>query len=414
MHSVRSVAIAGCVVGALFRVTTLHAQDVFVRAREDGQGVLLARDKECFVLTPRHVVGNSPSRINLIGERGRQTTAERTRDYPPDLTLFRVDPTSTLPCFAWNFTSATASYIDKVTQGTLRIREENGTRSHIPVMITNVGDQYLTVRPTASQDALRQGMSGGQLLVDNAIIGILLSVEDHEGIIFRGDELNRTLSSFFQTEPHRAVGPASSDLSAIPNCSSIGIVTYSNTFDGQDNTDAARVAEQLRELGYIPRPISQQEFRNQSSSYFTRFDLIVLTNSFTGAWDPSALVTSGIPVLLMNSGYVEKFGLGTQRTMHENMSAFDVVNNGHRITSQLPKGTLGIGPAIWTDAVNATAPGTQALLSAGAADKSVLAVSSRGPYVWFGWYRLSTALSDGPLFTLLARSIRWACAEATH
>lgn len=203
-----------------------------------------------------------------------------------------------------------------------------------------------------------------------------------------------------------------SNIRAVESCSEIGVVTYDGSYDGENNTDAARIAAYLTSKGYSPKPIHQWEFRDQSPAFFTRFDLVVLTNAFAQDWNPSALVSSDVPVIIMNAGYVDEFRLGTQRVMHERKAAFEVIENGHRITSDLPRGTLGLGPAIWTDAIDATS-GTQTLIAADSGSKGVLVVGENNPYVWFGWYRLSIALSDSVLFTLLARSVRWACGQGS-
>ena len=50
---------------------------VFVEAAENGQGILRGRGKDCFVITPHHVVDGTLNAVTITGNRGARATDGR-------------------------------------------------------------------------------------------------------------------------------------------------------------------------------------------------------------------------------------------------------------------------------------------------------------------------------------------------
>jgi|GEM_PF-3167522 len=208
---------------------------------------------------------------------------------------------------------------------------------------------------------------------------------------------------------NRASNSVVAPIDARPGCTKVGLVTYDGELSGDNDSDARIVAKFLSDHGYQPQTIHQWTFRDESAQYFERFDAVILDGNFTGEWNPSALIASRVPVIIMNAQYVAKFDISSTPTFHKRIAAFDIVNNAHPITADLPRGTFGVGPSLWTDAVSSNPEKITPLVIAGSQDEVVLGVALNSPHIWFGWYRLSQALPTSDLFKLLGRSIQWGC-----
>ena len=155
---------------------------VFVNAGEQGQGILRRRAEACFVILPHHVVASSGGEIGIVGERGRQGVAVLDRTFPGDLAMLRLQRNE-LQCSEWLSPFAAALLRQwgmqrKVPSGTtyLRIIEESGSETRLPVDVRSMDDESITIHPRAASDAISQTMSGASLMASDTVLGILLRV----------------------------------------------------------------------------------------------------------------------------------------------------------------------------------------------------------------------------------------------
>ncbi|MEZ5320101.1 MAG: hypothetical protein R2752_22055 [Vicinamibacterales bacterium] len=181
-------------------------QGVFVEAREAGQGVLRARGTECFVITPFHVVETAAGPIRVVADRAAQATAELVRQLPGDLAVLRVQDGASLPCRPWPPADAVAETMKNATSGTLVMREADGSRTLVPVTFRGIDDEAIYVRPSQADDQIQKSMSGGSLLVDGTLVGMLLSSEAGNGTVYQIDDIMRVSEGFFATDAAAATG----------------------------------------------------------------------------------------------------------------------------------------------------------------------------------------------------------------
>lgn len=183
---------------ALLLPGVAHAQ-VFLKAAEQGQGILRSRGGECFVLTPEHVVGGASS-VAVISEFRREGSAQVEATFPGDLALLRVDPTPPMPCPGpWDSAEKLQDRLASSSEATLESRNEDGSLQRRFVRVTSHDSRYITVRPTVAADALFRGLSGSLLRIAGTPAGMLLRVdaESGEGIVLREDHLSDVVRSFF-------------------------------------------------------------------------------------------------------------------------------------------------------------------------------------------------------------------------
>jgi len=170
---------------------------VHVQARQTGQGVLRARGAECFVVTPYHVVEGTTEAVRLSGGRSSQSKAEVLRQLPGDLAILRVETAGSLPCADWTPPADLAGLLRSQTAGTLSVREADGSQTLMPVTFRGIDDEAVFVRPTRSDDQISKSMSGGSLLVNGVVVGMLLSVDDGVGYVYQIDDIMRVSAGFF-------------------------------------------------------------------------------------------------------------------------------------------------------------------------------------------------------------------------
>jgi hypothetical protein len=170
---------------------------VHIQARQTGQGVLRGRGTECFVVTPYHVVEGSTEAVRVSGGRSSQAKAEVVRQLPGDLAILRVDTPGTLPCVDWVPPDDLAGLLRGQNSGTLSMREADGSQTLMPVTFRGLDDEMIFVRPTRPDDQISKSMSGGSLLVNGVVVGVLLSVDAGVGNVYQIDDVMRVSAGFF-------------------------------------------------------------------------------------------------------------------------------------------------------------------------------------------------------------------------
>ncbi|MEZ5320100.1 MAG: pentapeptide repeat-containing protein [Vicinamibacterales bacterium] len=195
--------------GVLAAATPAEAQTqvVLVQARENGQGILRARGRECFVITPQHVVGETAAAVGIVAERQARATSQLVRLLPGDLAILRVDDATGLSCDEWLPLDNFAGMLRTQTSGTLIMREADGSRTLLPVVFASTDDESIFVRPARPQDEIAKTMSGAALLVNGALAGVLLSVEAGVGTVYQLDDVMRVSAGYFEPDGAESAAP---------------------------------------------------------------------------------------------------------------------------------------------------------------------------------------------------------------
>lgn len=200
------VAVAAASVGA----SVALAQPVFVRAGEDGRGVLRGRAGDCFLLTPEHVLAGRAD-VSLIAAGRLEGRAELEGRYPPDLALLRVR--SGLGCDGfWDEGRKLDDLLAGAEEGTIVSAGPEGSLERRRVRLVSTDERIVRVRPVETADRLFAGLSGSLLEVSSRPAGMLVQVdvESHEGIVYRQDYVSDLVRRFFDASVKTAL-PATPD-----------------------------------------------------------------------------------------------------------------------------------------------------------------------------------------------------------
>lgn len=188
--------------------------EVWVQGQSIGQGALRARGRECVVVTPHHVIGEAPPVfILVIGPDGLTTRGTVAASYEPDLAVVRLDDSNPFPCGAWRSGFDAYDELGGGESAVLRIREEDGSLSLVPVTIRSVQREYVLVRTADPDTPIMQTMSGATLMVANRPMGMLLRLlESGEGEVYQIDDIQRRTQPFFDLVSERTAPEVELDL----------------------------------------------------------------------------------------------------------------------------------------------------------------------------------------------------------
>ncbi|WP_351189417.1 discoidin domain-containing protein [Shewanella sp. TB4-MNA-CIBAN-0142] len=176
---------------------------VYVTAGEVGQGFLLNRLDQCYLVTPKHVIGDeffatliSGTHLRSLGE------AEPIQTFGYDLSILSVMGAAEKECQTnINQFGVIEVLLQNATQLTISSINADGSRSLIPVTLTDKGLIHLRVNPVSSDVQLYKGLSGSLAFINDIPVGMLQSIDADtgEGILLRQDRIIETILPFFQS-----------------------------------------------------------------------------------------------------------------------------------------------------------------------------------------------------------------------
>lgn len=220
----RSTTLLVVLIATLLSQGATWAQEqVYVQAGEHGQGMLRARQIECFVITPYHVVEKALGSFEIIGPFSLRAQGTVIKSYEAaDLAIVRLEA-HFLHCREWLKLTNIGYMLNAQGEGMLHIRELDGSTSLLPVRFTNVGDDYATVTPTDASSPIEEGMSGAALVVNGTPLGMLLSVDTTGvGTIILRDAITRLTDSFFEIPRPFEKAPLVADVETTVNYINLG------------------------------------------------------------------------------------------------------------------------------------------------------------------------------------------------
>jgi len=202
--------ISGLSFGCIALLTSFFSQavtQVHVKSGEVGQGFLLNRLDQCYLVTPAHVIGNQffaslmgGTNLRALGE------AEPIQTFGYDLSILSVNGAIKKECYTNINQFESIDYLlQNATKLTISSVNADGSKSFVPVTLTDKALVYLRVRPDSSDFPLYKGLSGSLVFIDEIPIGMLQSIDSEtgEGILLRLDRAIETIKPFFHASSIR-------------------------------------------------------------------------------------------------------------------------------------------------------------------------------------------------------------------
>lgn len=187
---------------------------VLVKSQEQrqGQGMLLRRADTCYLLTAAHVVRSSEP-ATLIGSTGARRFGEARLvarlvfgSEDEDLAFMRVTGALAQECGGEfdEYRDDLGRTLSARATGSLPFVFDSdkggpdGGIGRVPIVVTDLGPDWLRIATTRAGDAIEQGRSGSLVLVADRAAGVLVTVEPSgEGKVARIDRAIALIERFF-------------------------------------------------------------------------------------------------------------------------------------------------------------------------------------------------------------------------
>jgi len=204
----------------IFAACAAHAHQAVVLAQdsptthETGQAFLSNRAGQCYAISPAHVLQQGQrqglrreGRLPLFGELGPMA------DLGEDVGIAPVTgiPVGECGLNPFAMTRAVDAHLRANALGVLRSVNADGTFAQMAVAIVdNDGDRLLRVQPTHATTQIRKGLSGSQLVIGDAVIGMLVSVHARSGVgtVVRQDAVLSRVDAWLRSGAHRRTDEA--------------------------------------------------------------------------------------------------------------------------------------------------------------------------------------------------------------
>lgn len=187
-------------------ITNVHIE---VEGGLGGKGIAVSRGVDCFVITAKHVVGDEPLPIKVIGADGKTSTAVRLwADSALDIDLAVIQIENPDEICGRDFYMNLDSLEQRMKQarfGVLRIRSEDGSEFELNVQLVSWSKDYIHVKQQSIGQEIGERLSGSMLYYGLQPLGLLVKVstgQDKIGYVYRIDRIKEEISKFLPlTEP---------------------------------------------------------------------------------------------------------------------------------------------------------------------------------------------------------------------
>lgn len=154
------------------------AQQAMLRADEVGQALLRARGERCYAVTPQHVMGSETSALVTAPgrERGEGDVLRRIPAAPEPIALLTLRGLPASVCPPFEGVVALDDMLRAHAGASLRLVRADGGVDRVPLQLASIEVETFEVRAEAGE--LKQGMSGGTVLVADQPVGLLVDVMD--------------------------------------------------------------------------------------------------------------------------------------------------------------------------------------------------------------------------------------------
>lgn len=172
----------------LFSISpAVSADTVAIIGADEGKGYSWLAGQDCFVVIPEHVVRFQQS-VNVIARNGSRSTAERFTNLgiaEVDIALLKAENPDICRNEQLDLAFDLADRLSDAETGTLESSDELSGLRRIRVYIDNIDNREVIVRPYYPQDTITKGLSGSTLKIDGQVAGMLVSVRDGKGVVYR-------------------------------------------------------------------------------------------------------------------------------------------------------------------------------------------------------------------------------------
>ena len=157
---------------------------VRIESADSGQGFLMTRLGSCYAVTAAHVLRTSRlAKLWGPGERELLGHGERVAvDADADLVLLRVSGALAGRCGLDHVVGAPASRLRSEAAALVVYANGDGSVGRDQLDIVDVAPDLLHVRPAKSNAGIAQGLSGSLVEVAGSPAGMLLSVNNQDGV----------------------------------------------------------------------------------------------------------------------------------------------------------------------------------------------------------------------------------------
>jgi hypothetical protein len=181
------------------RAGIVHIQVQQRAGTEYGAGYTVGRGKDCFIVTPFHVVKFAPAdAITVTDAKGGTAKARVLKGSEEfDAALLQVAAGAALDCPAdWSDGSNAAAAIGGAPFLVARKVDDNGRVMQTRLFASSTSREQIELQPFGPNDELREGDSGSTLYAGDAVVGLLVSV----------DTKSRTATALTQSQIHGLFG----------------------------------------------------------------------------------------------------------------------------------------------------------------------------------------------------------------
>lgn len=181
---------------------TSYSSDVLVSADFNvGQGFNYLVNGTCYVVTPKHVLGDAQT-ANIMLPTRQYFTADLAHVFDVDMAVLKSNiPEAQCNRNTFLQVSDLKKLLDVYQTGVLKTRLADGSVLQSKIVINTVDEtEYLAIKPERADEPFKQGYSGSILFVAEQAAGVLLEVDDEGGVVYRADALTQMLDKHFGVE----------------------------------------------------------------------------------------------------------------------------------------------------------------------------------------------------------------------
>ncbi len=191
---------------SIFSQNTVY---VNVPGGNEGRGILKSRGEECFVITPKHVIGDYDlDKVSIIGDKKVKSFASIEHQYKEDLAILRVEGGGTQKCTEWSVEDKFESIIDNNISGFVEYRDSDGSVQKADVEVIGVNSEEIHIQRKDAMSGFVKGWSGSSFFVNSngqrTYLGMLYQIEGRKGYVMRADHMFNVMTSFFGKEVKEA------------------------------------------------------------------------------------------------------------------------------------------------------------------------------------------------------------------
>ncbi|SFR50101.1 hypothetical protein SAMN04488070_1532 [Pseudidiomarina maritima] len=190
-----------------------YSSDVLVSADFNvGQGFNYLVNGTCYVVTPKHVLGDAQT-ANIMLPTRQYFTADLAHVFDVDMAVLESNiPEAQCNRNTFLQVSDLKKLLDVYQTGVLKTRLADGSVLQSKIVINTVDEtEYLAIKPERADEPFKQGYSGSILFVADQAAGVLLEVDDEGGVVYRADALTQMLDEHFGVEDTAEVSVATGE-----------------------------------------------------------------------------------------------------------------------------------------------------------------------------------------------------------